>query len=58
MVVKTAMGLADGGGRARDAMMRMDSGGAPSPEDELHQLIRHCRFKGIDTPSARAVYIP
>lgn len=24
-------------------MMRIDSGGGPSPEDELHQLIRHCR---------------
>lgn len=41
MVVETAMELAVGGRRARDAMMRMDSGDGPSPEDELHQLFRH-----------------
>lgn len=45
MVVETAMELANGGrGGPRDAMMRMGSGGGPSPEDELHQLFRHYRL--------------
>ena len=28
-------------------MMRMDSGGGLSPEDELHQLFQHHRFGDI-----------
>lgn len=39
MIVETAMELA-GTGR-RDAMMQMDSGGGPFPNDGLHQLFRH-----------------
>lgn len=52
MIVETAMELAgtEGGGR-RDAMMQMDSGGGPFPNDGLRQLFRHyhrprlCRLK-------------
>ena len=39
MIVETAMELA-GTGR-RDAMMQMDSGGDPFPNEGLHQLFRH-----------------
>ena len=42
MIVETAMELAGtGGGGRRDAMMQMDSGGGPFPNDGLHQLFRH-----------------
>ena len=39
MIIETAMELAGtGGGGRRDAMMQMDSGGGPFPNDGLHQL--------------------
>ena len=42
MIIETAMELAGtGGGGRRDAMMQMDSGGGPFPNDGLHQLFRH-----------------
>lgn len=41
MTVGTAMELAGTGGGRRDAMMQMDSGGGPFPNDGLRQLFRH-----------------
>ena len=55
MVVETAMELAGTGGGRHDAMMQMDSGGGPFPNDGLHQLFRHYPASPVCASSSMTV---